>query len=135
MDQEEKQKQVESDNEKIEDELRAEIRHYLDEKEKIRKIVGQIGGRSRKGEKIINHVFVVTVLLAFLIALFFKEWRMLTIEIAVLLVSMKLIYLVSQEAKVNHFQFWMLSSIEWRLNDIGKRVRDIESKIGKDANQ
>jgi archaellum component FlaC len=28
--------------------------------------------------------------------------------------------------KINHFKFWMLSSIEWRLNEINKQVKELK---------
>lgn len=128
-------KQNDFGDEMSEVELRTEIAHYLEEKEKIRKIIGQIGGETQPGTKMLNHLFLILVVSAFVIALLFQEWRVLTVEVAILLVSLKLVYLVSQEAKVNHFQFWMLSSIEWRLNDLGKKFYDLESKIGKASSQ
>jgi len=116
-------------DESIESELRTEIEHYLKEKEKIRAIIGQIGGKFSKQERLINIIFVVLVLIAFGVAIFVEDWKAIPFEIAILLVSLKLAFLLSQAAKVNHFQFWMLSSIEWRLNDIGKRVAKVEKQV------
>jgi amino acid permease len=46
--------------------LRAELEHYKTEREKIRSIVGQIGGKtSRRVNTIINAVFLFLVLCAF----------------------------------------------------------------------
>ena len=44
-------------------------------------------------------------------------------------VSLKLAFFLHQSAKVNHFQFWMLSSIEWRLNDLAKKVNAMEKSM------
>ena len=114
----------------IEDELKADIDQYLKEKEHIRKIVGKIGGTSTRVEKLINEVFLFLVLAVFVLPFVFDGITPeISIEIAILLVSLKLFYFLYQSAKVSHFQFWMLSSIEWRLNEIAKKVNDLEKKM------
>jgi len=32
---------------------------------------------------------------------------------------------------VEHFQFWILNSIEFRLNDISRRIEGIEKKVSR----
>jgi len=114
----------------IGDELKVDIEHYLKEKEAIRTIVGKIGGASTKAEKLINEFFLILVIAAFLLPFFFTQISAdISIEIAILLVSLKLFYFLYQSAKINHFQFWMLSSIEWRLNEMAKKVKSIEKKF------
>ena len=116
----------------IENELREDIEQYLHEKEQIRQIVGKIGGKTTGFGKIINEVFLLLVITAFILPFFFEEITPdISIEIAILLVSLKLFYFLYQSAKVNHFQFWMLSSIEWRLNEMSKKLSEIERKIKK----
>ena len=55
--------------------------------------------------------------------------EMFSLEIAILLVSVKIIWMIHIQTKVEHFQFWILNSIEFRLNDIAKRIRTIEAQI------
>ena len=54
---------------------------------------------------------------------------MFSIEIGVLLVSLKIIWMMHKQTKVEHFQFWVLNSIEFRLNDLAKRISKIDEKI------
>lgn len=116
----------------IENELKEDIKHYLKEKEQIRRIVGQIGGQKTRFEKLINETFLALVLITFILPFFVEAISAnMAIEIAILLVSLKLFYFLYESAKVSHFQFWMLSSIEWRLNEISKKINEIESKIKK----
>lgn len=42
------------------------------------------------------------------------------VELAIAAVSVKLIFLIHKQSRVNHFQLWILSSIEWQLNEIMK---------------
>jgi hypothetical protein len=55
--------------------------------------------------------------------------QMFSLEVAVLLVSIKIIWMIHKGTKVEHFQFWVLNSIEFRLNDLSRHVREIEKKL------
>ena len=112
-------------------ELENEIEHYLEEKERIREIVGRIGGVPRKTEMLLNILFIVLVALSFGAAMIVEGLKSIPIDVAVLLVSIKLIYVVTQNGKLNHSQFWMLSTIEWRLNEMAKEIRTIRRDLDK----
>lgn len=49
-------------------------------------------------------------------------WRILppliALETGVLLVSLKIIWMIHRNMKITHFQFWILHSIDTRLNEI-----------------
>ena len=119
--------------------LESELEHFKQEKEKIRNIVGEIGGKgSAKQDLIINLAFlsVIIILFAFdvLRHLFHIEIPLpplFSIEIGVLLVSIKIIWMIYKQTKVEHFQFWILNSIEFRLNNLSKQMNDLEKKLDK----
>ncbi|MCK4597333.1 hypothetical protein KAU04_04805 [bacterium] len=46
-----------------------------------------------------------------------------------LLVSIKIIWLIHRQVKLEHFQFWILSSIESWLNDVSRKMKDIEKSL------
>lgn len=116
--------------------LEEELRSYREERENIRAIIGQIGGANQnKKDRLIEIIFIV--LLAALLTHdigshfgFFSSILpfQISIEFAVLLVSVKIIWMIHKQAKVEHFQFWILNSIEFRLNEIAKRLNDMEKK-------
>ena len=54
---------------------------------------------------------------------------MFSIELAVLLVSIKIIWMIHKGTKVEYFQFWVFNSIEFHLNDLSKHVREIEKRL------
>jgi hypothetical protein len=58
-----------------------------------------------------------------------NEIRLIMIELATVALSMKIIYMMHCQARVNHFQLWMQSSIEWRINEIIKMLRQINKKF------
>jgi hypothetical protein len=37
--------------------------------------------------------------------------------------------MMHKQIKVEHFQFWILNSIEFRLNDVSKRMSKIEKML------
>ena len=122
--------------------LREELEHYKSEKENIRDVVGQIGGRSQKTRNmIINIGFLVLVvgLFSFDVARHSLHLTipylppMLLLELAVLLVSLKIIWMIHERSKVDHFEFWVLNSIEFRLNVISRRIASLEEAVSASA--
>jgi hypothetical protein len=53
-------------------------------------------------------------------------------ELVLLLVSLKIIWMIHRQTKVDHFQFWVLNSIEFQINMMSKRLRELEERtLGK----
>ena len=119
--------------------LKEELEHYKSEKERVRKILGQIGGKSsRKTDTVVNILFLVLVIGLFCFDIarevfelsFFGITPFISIEIAILLISIKIIWMINRQQRVDHFQFWVLNSIEFQINLISKRIREIEDRLG-----
>jgi hypothetical protein len=49
-----------------------------------------------------------------------------------LMVSLKIIWMMHKQSKVEHFQFWILNSIDFRLNDISKEIRQLRDRLKGD---
>ena len=120
------------------DALKAELEHYKHEKDKIRDIVGRIGGQAnRRRQQAINIVFLVLVMSAFLfeVTRFVAGWKVpglpseLVVELAVLLVSLKIIWMIHTQSKVDHFQFYVLHSIEFQMNMLSRRINDLSRSV------
>jgi len=118
--------------------LRIELAHYKDQKDKIRDIVGQIGGKTRRRrDTAVNVVFLVLVMIAFGFDLLrsFMGWDIpylpshLVLGVAVLLVSLKIIWMIHTQSKVDHFQFWILHSIEFQMNMLSRRISDLSDTV------
>ena len=123
--------------------LRVELEDYHKEKEQICQINGAIGGAGNdKREKILNFIFVFllcTIFASDLLRHFGKieipyVTSMLSLEIGVLLVSVKIIWMIHKQTKVEHFQFWILNSIEFRLNAISKKLSKMEKQNSDNEN-
>jgi len=118
----------------VKDLTREEMEDFIREKEKIRNIIGQIGGRPTTIGKVINNAMLVFILITLIAAPFIpKELELPAIEVGLVLLSLKIFIFLRNEAKVIHFQFWMLSSLEWRMNDMAKHLSRIDENIQKIA--
>ena len=116
--------------------IEEELEQFKLEKKKIRDYVGKIGGNSdSKKDNIINMTFVFLILLLFVIdflhvlGIDIPISTTFTIILAILLVSLKIIWMIHKQAKVNHFEFWVLNSIEFRLNALAKTVNRIDRNL------
>jgi len=117
--------------------LESDLEHFRNEKEKIRNLVGQIGGKgSAKQDLIINMVFLAIIITLFIFDILRHLFPvnlplppLFSIEVGILLVSIKIIWMIYKQTKVEHFQFWILNSIEFRLNNLSKQMNDIENKL------
>ena len=118
--------QIESE---LED-LKKELESFQQEKEKVRAIIGQIGGVPKFRTKLMNAIFIVILAISVILSVILGEkWQMIMIELATVTLSLKIIYLIHCQVKVNHFKFWILSSIEWRLNDVKKQITQLRKEI------
>lgn len=110
-------------NEELDD-LKKELEHFQQEKERVRAIVGKIGGLPKFRTKLVNAIFITVIIASVTISLISGErLRLLMIELAMVALSLKIIYLLHCQMRINHFQFWILSSLEWRINEIMKQIK------------
>ena len=125
-------KQSNTFNEPLNDVERAELEAFKNEKDRIRHIVGEIGGKPTIKKKLLDRLMLAFIILTLVSAPFLPHhWELPAIEGGLALLSLKIFFLLQNEQRVNHFQFWMLSSLEWRLNDMSKRIIRIEKEIQK----
>lgn len=120
------------------EELLDEIREFERERDQLKDVLGKIGGRNfSKKDNWINMSFFILILALFLLELTTEYLpRLISLQLGVLLVSVKIVFMIHSQQRVHHFQFWILNSIEYRMNDISKRMRIIErSKSAKPINK
>ena len=119
--------------------LKAELDQFKEEKEKIRQLMGQIGGKQQaKNDLWMNRIFIIAIALIALNDILHHIGDFtpplpteLSLGIAILLVSIKIIWMMHKSTKVEHFQFWILNSIEFRLNEVAKQLRSLEKTVEK----
>ena len=115
-------------HENLEDEisdLKHELEQFQKEKERVRAIVGKIGGVPKFRTKLVNALFILLIAVSVIGSIIGGEKiRLLMIELATVTLSIKIIYMIHYQMRVNHFKFWILSSIEWRIIELMKEMRD-----------
>ncbi|MHC4456259.1 MAG: hypothetical protein ACYS0I_04040 [Planctomycetota bacterium] len=122
---EEKQQRLEDEI----DDLRQELEHFQEEKERVRQIIGKIGGVPKLRTKLINAIFIVVIVGSIAVSVVGgQNLRLLMIEVATVALSLKIIYLLHCQARVTHFEFWVLSSLEWRLIEMMKQLKKSENE-------
>ncbi|HSV98912.1 MAG TPA: hypothetical protein VLI39_01975 [Sedimentisphaerales bacterium] len=123
------QRQHEHIEEELED-LRKELESFQKEKERVRAIIGKIGGVPKTRANLINALFIIVVATSVIVSFAGgKDWQLLMIEIATVTLAIKIIYLIHTQMRIAHFEFWILSSLEWRTNEITKELREIRKQI------
>lgn len=120
-----------NDQAEREKELYRELEEFKQEKERVKKVLGSLGGSvSTKKEKLINVGFLMFVLFFFVMELT-THWlpSFVSLEIGLLALSIKIIWMMRSTHKVNHFQFWILNSIEFRVGMMDKKLSALEKKL------
>ena len=114
----------------MEKELIRELEEFKKEKERVKQILGNLGGtQSSRREKIVNMGFLLVVLSFFIMEItthFLPPF--VSLEVGLLFLSIKIIWMMNNAHKVSHFQFWILNSIEYRVNLIDKKMTEMEKK-------
>jgi ABC-type multidrug transport system fused ATPase/permease subunit len=118
--------------EKTEDEisdLKQAMENFEKEKERVRAIIGKIGGVPQFRTKLINALFIVIIIVAGAISVFSGDrLRLLMVELTTVMLSVKIIYMIHIQMRVNHFKFWILSAIEWRINEMTVQLKQLNKK-------
>jgi len=119
------------------DTLEKELELFEKEKQKIRDLVGHIGGvQNTSLDRALNTAFFTLIVAIFGVSMLqhFLHTNMIlppifSLEIGVMLVSLKIIWMIHRQTKVEHFQFWILNSIEFRLNEVARDIRELKKKV------
>ena len=107
--------------------LKEELEHFQQEKERVRAIIGKIGGVPKFRTKLINALFVAVIVVSVVLSIIGgQNLRLLMIELATITLSLKIIYLIHCQMRVNHFEFWILSSLEWRLTEMMRHIKNLK---------
>ena len=111
------------------DDLRHELEHFQQEKDRVRKILGKIGGMPAFNVKILNTTFIILIAIFLVVSVIAGEKiRLLMIEFTTVALSVKILLLMHRQMKMNHFEFWILSSLEWRINEMSRQIKQLTKK-------
>jgi ABC-type multidrug transport system fused ATPase/permease subunit len=109
--------------------LKQALENFEQEKERVRAIIGSIGGVPKFSTKLMNVLFIAIIIAAGAVSIFSDEkLRLLMIELTTVMLSLKIIYMIHIQTRVNHFKFWILSAIEWRINEMMVQIKQLSDK-------
>jgi len=119
------------------EELEAQLKEYREERERIKQFMGSIGGRTDiKRDKAMNWIFMISIIVLFgsdilrhILHLNIPLPPLISLEIGILLVSVKIIWMIHRQSKVDHFQFWILNSIEFRINNLAHQINEMQKEL------
>jgi len=120
----------------MKNQLKEDLNDFLKEKEELREVIGKIGGNNNSQAKIVTTLFVGIVLVLFVAGIVLKQLSpMTTLLLLILILGFKIIWMQQQTQKSMHFQFWILNSIEIRINELDKKQKKLEKMIGELENK
>ncbi|NIZ41227.1 hypothetical protein PVA45_06890 [Entomospira entomophila] len=105
-----------------------EIQEYKAEQDQVKSMMGAIGGsHTDRKEKIISVLLILVLILTFSLGYIIPGFsKFLAIELGILLVSIKVMIVMHQQQKMQHFQFWILNSIEWKITRLEKQHTELK---------
>ena len=106
--------------------LKQALESFKQEKEQVRAIIGKIGGMPSFHTKLINVVFIAVILASGTVSIVSEDLRLLMVELTTVMLSVKIIYLIHCQMRVNHFKFWILSAIEWRISEMMVQIKQLK---------
>ncbi len=110
--------------------LKEEFNEFLKDKEEIREIIGKIGGSNNSQYKIISALFFAIVLVLLVTGVFLGEISLTTTLLLIAILGIfKIIWMLQQSSKSMHFQFWILNSLEIRINGIDCKLKRLEKLL------
>ncbi|MFC1736861.1 hypothetical protein ACFL1X_12150 [Candidatus Hydrogenedentota bacterium] len=113
------------------DKLKSEIKKFQEDKERVRAIVGQIGGMPTFNQKYVNVLFIAIVVVCLIGSVMTTgKPHAIMLDMSIAIVSIKLLVLMHQQQRVNHFQLWILTTLEWQNNQIVSEMSEMRRKIG-----
>ncbi|MDR1832135.1 MAG: hypothetical protein LBQ97_05300 [Fusobacteriaceae bacterium] len=117
-------------DEQLEEQLEEELHEFQKEQEKVRGIVGQLGGSVKRQNRIVSIIFLLLIFGLLVVGLGMRKTNItLTLLIVLLLAIFKVIWMIYGMQKAYHFQFWILSTLEFRINEVDKKIRKLEKLI------
>ncbi len=82
--------------------LKQELERFQQEKERVRAIIGKIGGVPKFHSKLINIIFIIVIAVSVVVSIVSGEkWRLLMIEFTTVALSVKILYMIHCQMRVS----------------------------------
>lgn len=104
------------------------MEEFAKEREKLRKTIGEIGGQHNRQYYIVSTIFAILILVLLVLGVALHKIELqISLEIIIMIGIFKILWMFYQVQKSIHFEFWILNSIEFRINEMDIRMKKIES--------
>lgn len=109
--------------------IQSEIANYAKESARIKRVLDAINGNTRTlGNKIVNILFFTGIIVLVLLRFVFNVTNdILSLELGIIFLSVKMMWMMNMQLKHEHFLFWILHTIEFEQREIMHRL---DSKNG-----
>lgn len=113
-----------------------EINSFATQQKQIRSLIDSIAGNSnRKKDKLINYLFLSIIIVLFVVEIATDLLPpLLSLEIGILLLSVKIVWMIHIQSRFQHFTFWVLNAIEQKLNLIDEHIRTKNKRNDRTSN-
>ena len=113
------------------EEIIREISEYNKERDQIKMMLGKIGGTVYSSIDMIINILFLGIIISLFTLEFTTHWlpSNISLEVSVLLVSIKIVWMIYSQYKSNHFQFWILNSIEYRMNTLSGKIKKMDKTL------
>ncbi len=117
--------------EDIDNSLMEEIAEFNRERQRIKDVIGRVGGvQYSRAEMVVNILFIILVVGFFILEATLHPFpTTVSVEIGLFLVSLKIVWMIHANQKFNHFLFWILNTVEYRLNANAKTLEDLREAV------
>ena len=122
------------------DDLVEELESYRRQRKTIDALISEVGGKgAAKRTAVFNVLFVSALVVLFGLDLlrhfidFAPIPETLSLQIGILLVSVKILWIAHKRTEVEHFQFWIMNTMENRINQIYEEVKRQKKAAGDSA--
>lgn len=104
--------------------IQTEIASYAKESARIKRVLDAINGNTRTlGNKLVNVVFFIGILALVLLRFVFNITNdILSLELGIIFLSVKMMWMMYMQSKHEHFLFWILHTIEFEQHEILRRL-------------
>lgn len=125
------------DLERQRESLQKEIRHFETEQKKLKEDMGELGGTNISSRALIVNIVFAALIVLLLVAQLGFQWlpAFVSLEIALFLMSFKIILMIYEQHKQYHSMFWILNTMEYRLDLLFKMTKKIEKKLDKELDK
>ena len=72
---------------------------------------------------------MIIIVLLVLGGVFKRITPSMAVQVAILFGVLKLIWMFYESQRASHFQFWILNSLEFRINEMYKKTQSIEKEL------